>query len=180
MGNSLRIHHIRSAQCNTTVQRDQYIFCNSRVGAARPPLLLPLLRESESEDRVQVLHNRRNHIVHLGIHRSHYRSTLRHILLHDQSIASPWTCPALHPAALVRTWLLLHGSLGLLHHGERIDGLARPILRSSLLELPPPLDLAVAGAVFRGPTKQLLRLVPSITNLLRHILPRNQTADQVL
>src|SRR2546427_6242999 len=180
MGSGLRLYHLRCTKRGTTIQRQHSIFLDSRIRSPRYSLLLPLVRQSESEDRVQVLHNRCNRIFRLGIYRSHYRGTLRPVLLHDQSIAGPFIRPAVHPAALVRAWLLLHGSLGLLHHGERPDGLARPIFRSSLLELPPPLDLAVPGTVFRGPTQQLLRLVPRITNLLRHILPRNQTTDQVL
>src|SRR6266516_4169184 len=66
----------------------------------------------------------------------------------------------------------------LLHHGERADGLPRPILRPSLLDQPPPLDVAVPGRILRSPTQQLLRLVPSLTNLLRHILSRNQTTNK--
>src|SRR2546427_5802262 len=180
MGHSLCIHHLRRTQRNTTIQRHHHILCDSSVRTPRPPLLLPLLRKSEPEDRVQVLHNRRNHIVHLGIHRSNNRSTLRPVLLHHQSIASARTRTTLHPSTMVRARLLLHGSIRLLHHGERANGLARPILRSSLLEQPPPLDLAVPGRILRSPTQQLLRLVPSLTNLLRHILPRNKTTNKVL
>src|SRR5207245_4639314 len=62
------------------------IFRHSRIRTPRPPLLLPLIRKSEPKDRLQILHNRRNHIVHLGIHRSNHRNTLRPVLLHDQSI----------------------------------------------------------------------------------------------
>src|SRR6266550_4405389 len=68
----------------------------------------------------------------------------------------------------------------LLHHGERPDGLPRPILRPSLLDQTSPLDLAVPGRIFRSPPQQLLRLVPSLTNLLRHILSHNQTTNKVV
>src|SRR2546430_4084902 len=180
MGSGLRLYHLRCTKRGTTIQRQQYILRNSRIRSPRHSLFLPLVRKPEPEDRVQVLHNRCNSILRLGIYRSHHRSTLRPVLLHDQSIAGPFIRPAVHPAALVRAWLLLHGSLGLLHHGKRPDGLTRPIFRSSLLELPPSLDLAVPGTVFRRPTQQLLRLVPRITNLLCNILSRNQTTNQIL
>src|SRR5437660_1699879 len=124
--------------------------------------------------------NRRNHIVHLGIHRSNHRNTLRPVFLHDQSITITAIRPTLHPTTLVRTRLLLHGSIRLLHHGQRANGLARPILRPSLLDQPSPLDLAVPGRIFRSPAQQLLRLVPSLTNLLRHILSCNQTKNKVV
>src|SRR5207249_6664263 len=178
-GHSLRLHHLRCTKCCSSIQGHEHILRNSRIRTPRPPLLLPLLRKSEPEDRVQVLHNRRNNIIHLGIHRSNHRNTLRPVLLHDQSITITAIRPTLHPTTLVRTRLLLHGSIRLLHHGQRANGLARPILRPSLLDQPSPLDLAVPGRVFRGPAQQLLRLVPSFTNLLRHILSCNQTKNKV-
>src|SRR5438132_1548756 len=175
----LHLHHLRCTKCHSSIQRHEHILSNSRIRTPRPPLLLPLLRKSEPEDRVQVLHNRRNHIVHLGIHRSNYRNTLRPVFLHDQSITITAIRPTLHPTTLVRTRLLLHGSIRLLHHGQRANGLARPILRPSLLDQPSPLDLAVPGRIFRSPAQQLLRLVPSFTNLLRHILSCNPTKNKV-
>src|SRR6266705_1964206 len=180
MGHSLRLHHLRCTKCCSSIQGHEHILRNSRIRTPRPPLLLPLLRESEPEDRIQVLHNRRNNIVHLGIHRSNHRNTFRPILIHNQSLTITAIRPTLHPTTLVRARLLLHGSIRLLHHGERPDGLSRPILRPSLLDQPPPLDVAVPGRILRSPTQQLLRLVPSLTNLLRHILSRNQTTNKVV
>src|SRR5207245_10719094 len=112
--------------------------------------------------------------------RRDHTNTLRPIRLHDQSLSITPIRPTPHPTTLVRARLLLHGSIRLLHHGERPDGLPRPILRPSLLDQPPPLDLAVPGRIFRSPPQQLLRLVPSLTDLLRHILSRNQTTNKVV
>jgi len=109
----------------------------------------------------------------------YFWNTLRPILIHNQSLTITPIRPTLHPTTLVRTRLLLHGSIRLLHHGQRANGLARPILRPSLLDQPSPLDLAVPGRIFRSPAQQLLRLVPSFTNLLRHILSCNQTKNKV-
>src|SRR5437660_962956 len=180
VGYSLRLHHLRGTERRSPIQGHEHILSNSRIRTPRPPLLLPLLRKSEPKDRVKVLHNRRNHIVHLGIHRSNHRSTLRPILIHNQSLTITPLRPTLHPTTMVRARILLHGSIRLLHHGKRADGLPRPILRSSLLEQPPPLDLAVPRRILRVPTQQLLRLVPSFTDLLRHILPRNKTTNKVV
>src|SRR3989454_285917 len=181
---SLPLHgHDRSTLRRTSRRQDGHWLPQRRSQArdtANAHLLLPLLRKSELEDRVQVLHNRRNHIIHLGIHRSNHRNTFRPILIHNQSLTITAIRPTLHPTTMVRTRVLLHGGIRLLHHGERPDGLPRPILRPGLLDQPSPLDLAVPGRIFRSPTQQLLRLVPSLTNLLRHILSHNQTTNKVI
>src|SRR5213080_465652 len=133
MGHSLRLHHLRCTKCCSSIQGHEHILRNSRIRTPCPPLLLPLLRKSELEDRVQVLHNRRNHIIHLGIYRSNHRNTFRPILIHNQSLTITAIRPTLHPTTLVRVRLLLHGSVRLLHHGERADGLPRPILLRHIL-----------------------------------------------
>src|SRR6266702_8084677 len=152
VGYSLWLHHLRGTKRRSPIQGHEHILGNSRIRTPCHPLLLPLLRKSELEDRVQVLHNRRDHIVRLGIHRSDYWSTFRPLLIHNQSLTIAPISPTLHPTTKVRARLLLHGSIRLLHHGQRTDGLTRPILRPGLLKLPPPLDLAVPGRIFRGST----------------------------